>query len=98
MLVGRTIHSEIHKLINSIWNKETCLNSGRCQILYLFIRRVVKLTVVIKQVHHFCFINDTNFVQYLFLVYFVNFIYNLHMFRIRRNNCVYATLGTCYSV
>jgi len=26
-------------------------------------------------------VNETNLVQYLFLVYFVNFIYNLYMFR-----------------
>jgi len=98
MLLGWTIHSEIHKFINSIWNKETYLNSGRSQILYLFIRRVVKLTVVLKQVHHFCFINETNLVHYLFIMFFVNFIYNLYMFQTRRNNCVCAILGTCYSV
>ena len=54
MPVGRTIHNEIHKLITSIWNKQNCLNSGQSQILYLFIRRVVKLIVVIIQVHHLC--------------------------------------------
>ena len=90
MLVGRTIHSQIHKLINSIWNKETCLNSGRSQILYLFIRRVVKLTVVIKQVHHFCFINETNLVHYLFLVYFVNFLHNLYIIIIEELNDLYS--------
>jgi len=26
---GKTIHSEIHKLIISIWNKEECLKNGR---------------------------------------------------------------------
>jgi hypothetical protein len=81
MLVGRTILSEIHKLINSIWNEKKCLNSGRHQLLYLFIRTVIKLIVVIIQVHHFCFINETNLLHYLILVYFVNFIYNLYMFR-----------------
>jgi hypothetical protein len=30
---GGTIRSEIHKLINSIWNKEDCLSSGRSQSL-----------------------------------------------------------------
>ena len=28
------------------------------------------------------FVNETNLVHVLFLVYFVNFIYNLYMFRI----------------
>jgi hypothetical protein len=39
---GRTIRSEIHKLIISIWNRRNCLRSGRSQSLYLFIRRVIK--------------------------------------------------------
>jgi len=32
---GRTIHSEIHKLFNSVWNKEELPTSGRSQSLYL---------------------------------------------------------------
>jgi hypothetical protein len=36
---GRTICSEIHKLINLIWN---CLRSGRRTSLYVFIRWVIK--------------------------------------------------------
>jgi hypothetical protein len=35
MFVGTTVHSGIHNLINYIWNKENCLNSGRSQLLYL---------------------------------------------------------------
>jgi hypothetical protein len=54
MLVSRTIHSEVHKLINSILIKKNCLNSGRSQLLYLFIRRVIKLIVVIIEIHDFC--------------------------------------------
>jgi hypothetical protein len=54
MLVGRTIRSEVHKLINSNLNKENCLNSGRSQLLYLFIRRATKMIVVITEVRHFC--------------------------------------------
>jgi hypothetical protein len=80
MLVGSTIHCEIHKLITSIKNKEKCLNSGQSQLLYLFIGRAVQLIVVIIQVHHFCFVNETNSVHFLLLVYFVNFIYILYMF------------------
>jgi hypothetical protein len=37
----------IHKLSNSIWNKEECLISGRSILLYHFQREVIKLTVVI---------------------------------------------------
>jgi hypothetical protein len=51
---GRTICSEIHKLINSIWNKRNCLSSQRSQSLYLFIRRVMKQIAVIIEAYHFC--------------------------------------------
>jgi len=34
--------------------KRNCLRSGRSQTLYLFIRRVIKQTVVITEAHHFC--------------------------------------------
>jgi len=49
-------------------------------------------------------VNETNLVHELFLVYFVNFVFNLYMFQdlsrsiIGRNKYIYATLGTCYSV
>jgi len=39
------------------------------------------LAVPYKQSHGFFFVNETNFVHVLFLEYFVNFIYNLYMFR-----------------
>jgi hypothetical protein len=50
----RTIHSEIHKLINSIWNKEELPEEWRGQSLYLFIRRAIKQAVVIIEAYHFC--------------------------------------------
>jgi hypothetical protein len=31
---GEILLSAIHKLINSVWNKEECLNSGRSLLLY----------------------------------------------------------------
>jgi hypothetical protein len=34
--------SEIHKLIKSIWNNESCLISGRGLLLYQFTRRAIK--------------------------------------------------------
>ena len=51
---GRSIHPAIHELINSIWNKEELSGSGRNQSLYLFIRRLLKHTVVILDIYHFC--------------------------------------------
>jgi len=50
---GRAYHSEIHKLINSVWNKESYLRNGRSRSLYLSIRRVIKQTVVIIDAYHF---------------------------------------------
>jgi hypothetical protein len=39
---GRTIHSEIHKLLILSGVRRNCLRSGRSRSLYLFIRRVIK--------------------------------------------------------
>jgi hypothetical protein len=38
---------EIHELINSIWNKKKQQQQWKESIVYLFIKRVMKLTVVI---------------------------------------------------
>jgi hypothetical protein len=43
---GNILCSEIHKLTFFIWNKN-CHSSGRNQLLYLFIKRAIKVTVVI---------------------------------------------------
>jgi len=51
---GRTIQSEIHKLINSIRIRKNCLMNRWSQSLYLFIRKVTKQTVVIIKAYHFC--------------------------------------------
>jgi hypothetical protein len=43
---GEILLSVIHKLINSIWNKDELSISGRSMLLYKFIKRVTKLTVI----------------------------------------------------
>jgi hypothetical protein len=50
---GRAYRSEIHKLINSVWNKEGYLRNGTSRSLYQLIRRVIKQAVVIIDVYHF---------------------------------------------
>jgi hypothetical protein len=50
---GRTIHSEIHKLI-LFEIRRNCLSCGKELTLHLFIRRVIKQTVVITGAYHFC--------------------------------------------
>jgi hypothetical protein len=50
---GRKIRSDIHNLLNSIWNK-VGLRSGRSLSLCLFFRRVIKQTLVIIEAYHFC--------------------------------------------
>ena len=50
----RTICYEIHKLIISIWNKEELPEEWRSQLLYLFIRKVIKQIVVIIGAYHSC--------------------------------------------
>jgi len=39
---GRTIRSEIHKLISSVLIRRNCLRSGRSRSLYLFVSSVIK--------------------------------------------------------
>jgi hypothetical protein len=48
---GETLHSEIHKLIMLIWNEEE-LPHQWSQLLYLFTKRVIKLTAVIIEAYH----------------------------------------------
>jgi hypothetical protein len=52
---GRAIISEIHTLIDSIWNKEELPEEWKESIivLYLFIR-AIKHTVMILKAYHFC--------------------------------------------
>ena len=50
----RAYRSEIHKLINSVWNKEGYLRNGRSRSLYLSIGRAIKQTVVITEPYHVC--------------------------------------------
>jgi hypothetical protein len=55
----RTIRSKIHKLYNSIWNKEEMPEQWK---EYLFIRWVIKQTVVIIKAYHFYKLHTT-FIQ-----------------------------------
>jgi hypothetical protein len=47
-----TLSSEIHKLINCIWNKEEFSEQWKESIIVPFIRRVIKWTVVIIKEYH----------------------------------------------
>jgi hypothetical protein len=49
---SRTVHSEIHNLINSVFNKEE-LSEEWSQSFYIFMRTVIKQTVVIIEAYHF---------------------------------------------
>ena len=49
----RTIHFEIHKLINSIWNKVELPEQWKELITVPFIRRTIKQTAVIIEPYHF---------------------------------------------
>jgi hypothetical protein len=44
---GEMLQSESHEVINSVWNKEELLISGRSLLLYQFTRRMIKLAIVI---------------------------------------------------
>jgi hypothetical protein len=45
---GNILHSEIHKLINSIWNKEELLQQWK-ESITVFINRVTELTVIVTE-------------------------------------------------
>jgi hypothetical protein len=50
---GRTILYEVHKLINSVWNKEELPEEWKESIIVPSIR-AIKQTVVIMEAYHFC--------------------------------------------
>jgi hypothetical protein len=54
--------SAIHKLINSVWNKEELPINGRSLLLYQFTKRVIKLTVIIIMGYH-CYQLHTKYYQ-----------------------------------
>jgi hypothetical protein len=49
--MGRRI-TEVHKLINSVEIRKNCQGNGRNLLLYVFVRRVIKLTAVIIEEYH----------------------------------------------
>jgi hypothetical protein len=55
--------SVIHKLINSVWNKEELPDQWKEAILYQFIKIVKKLTVIIIAGYH-CYQIHTKFIEY----------------------------------
>jgi hypothetical protein len=59
---GRTIHSEIHKVVHSIWDKKG-LSTRWKESMYLLIRRVTKQTIVITEAYKFVYYTQ-NFIQY----------------------------------
>jgi hypothetical protein len=74
---GEILQYEIHKFINSIWNKEDLPDQGRSLLLYQFTRRGIKLTVVLiggyncYQLHtKFCPISFSQGCQYMKLLCF----------------------------
>jgi hypothetical protein len=54
--------SAIHKLINSVWNKEELPDQSKESIMYQFTKRLMKLTVIIIVGYH-CYQLHTKFYQ-----------------------------------
>jgi hypothetical protein len=46
---SRTIRSEIHKIINSVWNKEDIPEEWKESIIVLFIKKAIKQIVVVNR-------------------------------------------------
>jgi hypothetical protein len=47
---GEILRSEVHRFSNYIWNKEELLQRWKKSVVYLYARRTIKLTVLLK--HH----------------------------------------------
>jgi hypothetical protein len=50
--VGRTVLSEIHEFINSLWNEEEFPEQWKDSIIVRILRRAIKQTVVIREAYH----------------------------------------------
>jgi hypothetical protein len=59
---GETLHTEIHKPIKLIWNKEELPHQWKESTVIHFIKKVTKLTVVIIEAYHYC--RHTNVIQH----------------------------------
>jgi hypothetical protein len=51
---GRTVLSEIHEFINSLWNEEELPEQWKDSIIVCILRGVIKQTVVIREAYHTC--------------------------------------------
>jgi len=60
---GSTIRYEFHKLLFLFGIRRNCLRSGMSRSFHLSIKWVIKQTVVIIEVYHFCQIR-TKFIQH----------------------------------
>jgi hypothetical protein len=59
-----TIHSEIHKFINSTWNKEELPEEWMELIIIPIYKKSDKKTVVIVEAYHFCQLHTTYYPTY----------------------------------
>jgi hypothetical protein len=62
---AKILLTAIHKLINSVWNKEELPDQWKESLLYQFTKRVIKLTVIIIVGYH-CYQLHTNVKYYFF--------------------------------
>jgi hypothetical protein len=55
-----TLHSDAHKLIDSIWIKKELPQQWKDSVVFVFVKREVKLTVVTEECHFINFIQNFN--------------------------------------
>jgi hypothetical protein len=65
---GETLHSEICKLIKSIWDKEELPHQWKESIVVPIHKRVIKLTVVIIKAYHCCQLHTKFYQTFFWLV------------------------------
>lgn len=56
---------EIHKLVSSLWNKEELHEQWKDQAFYLFVRKVMKQTVVITEACHCCQLHTNSYPTFI---------------------------------
>jgi hypothetical protein len=64
---GETVHSEIHKLIKLIWNKEELPQQWKESIVVPIHKRMKKMTVVITEGYHCCQLHTKFYQTFLLL-------------------------------
>ena len=63
---GSKLYEEIHELIVFIWIRKNCHKNGKNPLLFQFIRKAIKWTVIIIEEFHSCLLHIKFFPTYFY--------------------------------